>query len=100
MLARSRRTADVGDGRMIMTRILFFGNLKDRAGRSEMTVSLPPSARNHKSVAAFIAGSDESLGAALSARSVRIAVDREIVGADATFDGPEEIAFMPPFSGG
>jgi molybdopterin converting factor small subunit len=90
---------DVGDGGVI-TRILFFGRLREAAGRCEMTAAIPAYIRDQGDLAAFLAGDDDGLRAELSARAVRLAVDGEILAEAAQFRNAREIAFLPPFSGG
>lgn len=82
------------------TRILFFGPLKETAGCGERTVELPPQVTDAASLIAYLADGDAHISEALSATSVKIAVDKTIIGPGAPVRGAEEIAFMPPFSGG
>lgn len=82
------------------TRILFLGKLRDHFDAAETVVDLPATVRDQESLARFVAGTDERLYAALQENSVRIAADRKILTRGESFDAPEEIAFMPPFSGG
>jgi molybdopterin synthase sulfur carrier subunit len=82
------------------TRILFFGPLKEAAGCGERTVDLPPQVKDAASLIEYLADGDAYVSDALSASSVKIAVDKTIIGPGAPIHGAEEIAFMPPFSGG
>ena len=82
------------------SRIVFLGRLRDRFGASEIVVDLPASVRDQESLARFVAGADDQLSAALQEKSVRLAADRKILARGEGFDVPDEIAFMPPFSGG
>lgn len=83
-----------------MTRILFFGRLRDAAGASEMACELPASLRTVADVRAWIGARDPELGAVLGAPGVRIAVDQVFAADDAPASGAAEIAFMSPLSGG
>ncbi len=81
------------------TRILFFGALREWAGGAEKLIETPA----RLSVAElidFISDDDAELRAALSAPSVRIAVDQSIVDRYHTIAKAREVAFMPAFSGG
>lgn len=72
--------------------MLFLGRLQDAAGAGERTVPAQPD------VAALIASLEPELAAALRSDKVRIAVNG-VLGASALVDG-DEIAFLPPLSGG
>jgi molybdopterin converting factor subunit 1 len=78
-------------------RVLYFASLRDRAGRREETVSLPPPA----DVAALWARLQE-MHPRLKEVTVRpmVACDRAYAAWDRTLDGVEEVAFLPPVSGG
>lgn len=83
-----------------MTRILFFGPIRDAAGYSELSLDLPGEIDSLVRLRAWLAERDPRLGEAIGARGVRVAVDRAFVGADAKLARPGEIAFMSPLSGG
>ena len=83
-------------------RVLFFGKLCDAAGASE--TAYPPH-WDGKSVAEIrsdAAALWPGLADVLQAPGVRIAVDQEIVQDETAMrlTGDEEVAFMPPLSGG
>ncbi|MEL6372180.1 MAG: MoaD/ThiS family protein [Pseudomonadota bacterium] len=82
------------------TRILFFGHLKDVAGEAGRDVILPKEIRVRTALIDWLAGEDDLLRTALSAESVRLCIDQQVVESDARFESPEEIGFLPPFSGG
>ncbi len=82
------------------TRILFFGQLRETAGRAETAVDLPPSVATRSALIDWLAKDDPALHAALNQDSVRLCIDKKVVLAEATFSAPNEIAFLPPFSGG
>ncbi|MEO1253086.1 MAG: MoaD/ThiS family protein [Pseudomonadota bacterium] len=82
------------------TRLLFFGPLREAAGGGERLVQLPDEVATPAGVIDWISAGDEVLAARLAQPDIRIAVDQKIVDRDASFDGAEEIAFLPPFSGG
>lgn len=81
-----------------MARILFFGRLRDIAGCA--TMDLVECSANLAELRAVLARQNPILGEALNDASIRVAVDRVMIGADASLEGAHEIAFMPPLSGG
>ena len=77
-------------------KLVFLGRLADAAGAGEREVAAVPS------IAALVAGLEPDLSAALAGPKVRIAVNGKLVADRAMFtlrDG-DEVAFLPPVSGG
>ena len=72
--------------------MLFLGRLQDAAGEGERTVAY------RADVAALIESFDSELGEALLSPKVRVAVNGAL-GVTALSDG-DEVAFLPPVSGG
>lgn len=83
-----------------MTRLLFFGPIRDRAGCSQMDVQLPPEVDNLAALRAWLAARDPDLGEAIQASAIRVAINHAFVGPDALIVDGAEIAFMSPLSGG
>jgi sulfur-carrier protein len=81
-----------------MARILFFGRLRDLAGAG--ACEAPAGCATLVQLRAQLAAGNPALGEALAGPSVRAAIDRVIAPADASIVGAQEIAFMPPLSGG
>lgn len=82
-----------------MTKILFFGRLSDQFGR-EIEVDLPPAGCTVAELRALIGGRAPAAGEALLEPCVKVCVDQAIV-ADSAYVRPgQEIAFLPPLSGG
>ena len=79
-----------------MTSILFLGRLQDAVGTSALTVELPDGIRDAESLREWL-GRDHP---ALRHSSVRIAVNAELRPGNAGFADADEIAFLPPMSGG
>ncbi|MBY0565472.1 MAG: MoaD/ThiS family protein [Hyphomonadaceae bacterium] len=84
-----------------MAKVLFFGRLRDRAGLGEREVALSEVV----ALAVFrhlASAGDDDLEAALAAPSVRIAINATLAPSDAACSvwPSDEVAFMPPFSGG
>lgn len=85
---------------MVATRVLFFGRLHDVVGARQREIELPDWVDTPAALIDWLAAGDAQIGAALSAPSVRVAVDQTIVDRDSPIVGAREVAFMPPFSGG
>lgn len=84
-----------------MTRLLFFGRLRDVAGHRERVVELPAYVDTVVKLRDWISEGDPDLGDALRAHGVHVAVDQVICNEPGkTVRGAREIAFMPPLSGG
>ena len=73
-------------------KVLFLGRLQDVAGAAERAVGY------RADVAALIDSFEAELAAALRSEKVRVAVNGEL-GAATLADG-DEVAFLPPVSGG
>lgn len=84
-----------------MAKLVFLGRLEDIAGAPE--IKLDP--LHGVTLAQVMAGFPAELAAALSSSRIRIAVNGAVLGADRTLDQVvidegDEIAFLPPVSGG
>lgn len=77
-------------------RILFFGRLQDAAGRQEMTVDLPADVRDAGAVRRWLGGDLPDL----CDSRVRMAVNDQLVSNAACVEDGDEVAFLPPVSGG
>jgi molybdopterin synthase sulfur carrier subunit len=74
--------------------LVFLGRLEDLAGAGTREVSSAPS------LAAVIAGMEPDLADALRDPRVRYAVNGTLVQGDPSLADGDEIAFLPPVSGG
>lgn len=84
-----------------MTRLLFFGRLREVAGSRERVVALPDHVETVADLRTWISDGDAALGAALRGRGIHVVVDQVICNRDAErITSAAEIAFMPPLSGG
>ena len=82
-----------------MAKLLFFGQLGDLAGGIERTMVLS-AAYAIGDIVALIDAQDRLLGSALAGPRVRYAVNGKIVAADFQVTDADELAFLPPVSGG
>lgn len=78
------------------TDILFFGRLRDSVGATALTVELPSGVRDTESLRAWL-GSEYP---AVLDPAVRTAVNAQLNPESMNFDEGDEIAFLPPMSGG
>ena len=79
-----------------MARILFFGRLQEAVGTKALTAALPAGVCDTESLRAWL-GRDHP---ALREARVRIAVNAELRVGNAPIAEGDEIAFLPPMSGG
>ena len=82
-----------------MARILFFGKLADAAGGRMRDWPLGEALTVGDLVAA-LGAADKGLGAALGEKSVRFIVNEVMASHEAPIGDEDEIAFLPPVSGG
>lgn len=83
----------------MVLQVRLFAVLRERAGRDSLEVELAEGATVADALRALAAAS-EPLGAALEAMPVVMAVNRSYVGEDATLSAGDELALIPPVSGG
>ena len=83
-----------------MTKLLFFGNLRELAGFSEKTIALPQDIIDEQSLIEWVAEDNTTLKAALEAPQVRLCIDQVVEPETFSLRDAKEIAFLPPFSGG
>ena len=77
-------------------RLVFLGRLQDLAGAAERTVEADGAA----TVAGLVAALEAELAQALRSPKVRVAVNGELAGPDRAVADGDEVAFLPPVSGG
>ena len=84
-----------------MAHLVYLGRFADLAGRREERVELPAEALTLAGLRAWITRRDPALGAALSHARAQIAINHEIVRAlEHPVSDNDEVAFLPPMSGG
>ena len=82
-----------------MAQLLFFGRLMDAVGTMEETIALPAAVRDTSALRKWL-DEDRGLGGALLEKTVRLAINSEIVADPHPVSDSDEIAFMPPVGGG
>lgn len=83
-----------------MARIVFFGKLSDSAGTRELNLTLPDDLKNVADLITHLARDNAILEEALGHISVRVAINEEFSHHQAIITDSDEIAFLPPVSGG
>ena len=81
----------------MQVRVLYFGIVRERIGLSEEVVALVESS-TVADLAAILAAKHGNLAAGVS--SLRLAVNLEYVDSDAILHDDDEVAVIPPVSGG
>ena len=82
-------------------RILYFAWLRERAGRAEEELELPPGIESVASLMGWLRARDPAGERAFAEASlVRCALNQELVGPDAPVAPGDEVAFFPPVTGG
>ena len=82
-----------------MAQILYFGRLSDVAGTGAETLDIPEDITDSASLRRWLDG-EKSANGALLEKSVRLAINSEIVIDPHPVANGDEIAFMPPVGGG
>jgi molybdopterin synthase sulfur carrier subunit len=82
-----------------MIKIAFFGVLSDIMGR-ERTIEFDGARTTIRAVVEKLCAGNESLGAAFENSRIKFALNNTIVSFDEKVSDGDEIAFLPPFSGG
>lgn len=82
-------------------KLVYFAWVRERIGRAEEEVSLPPDVRTVADLANWLRARGEEYAYAFENPAVvRAAIDRRHVRPDAAIAGAREIAFFPPMTGG
>ncbi len=85
---------------MISVRVLFFASLRETVGCEEVRVEVPEPAQ----IDDLLASLDNVLSsegmAALRAENVRLAVNQEMLALPVRLQPNDEVAFLPPVTGG
>lgn len=81
-----------------MAKVLLLGRLRDVAGWRERTFDPPPATLS--GLRALLSKDDPALGEALAGKGVQAAVNKVLTRDDLALNPGDEIAFLPPMSGG
>ncbi|WP_375202810.1 MoaD/ThiS family protein [Hyphococcus sp.] len=83
-----------------MARILFFGKLADAAGGRSRDWPLGEATKTIDDLVSALCAKEDALASALGEKSVRFIINEMIAPRDAAISDEDEIAFLPPVSGG
>ncbi len=83
-----------------MATLLFFGKLSDVMGEKLRTLTLPPEVTTISRLIDYVASENEVVTDAMREVSVRYVVNEIVVDIDSSIGNDDEIAFLPPVSGG
>ena len=81
-------------------RVLFFASLKEDVGEDALTLQVDDSGSMDALFEALAARIPEPAVAVLQAENVRLAVNQELVTAPLRLHADDEVAFLPPVTGG
>jgi len=82
-------------------KLVYFAWVRERIGRSDETLDLPPELATVADLVAWLKGRGEEYAYAFEAEGVvRAAVDRVHAKPETALAGASEVAFFPPMTGG
>jgi molybdopterin synthase sulfur carrier subunit len=81
-----------------MARVVLLGRLRDVAGWRERAIESPPATLF--ALRELLSREDAALGEALAGRGVQAAVNKTLARGDVALAPGDEVAFLPPMSGG
>jgi sulfur-carrier protein len=81
-------------------RVLYFAWLRERVGTAEEELTPPPSVDSVATLISWLSERGPGHAAALSAPSVRCAVNQDFAASDTPVRAGDEVAFFPPVTGG
>ena len=83
-----------------MIKVLFFGRFSDLVDSSEGWVVDAETVKSVTDIVADIEARSPALHSEITQPQVMIAVNQQVVGPDATVADGDEVAFLPPVTGG
>jgi len=82
-----------------MAKLLYFGRLTDITGTDAETLALPDEITTTAALRTWLDTAHNTNGTLLE-KTVRIAINNELIAEPAIISDADEIAFMPPVGGG
>ena len=84
----------------LLVKVLFFGRLVDFSENIELNVNRTEIEATPKKIRSLLSEDNVNLGKQLAAAQVLVAVNKVIVGWDYPINDGDELAFLPPVTGG
>ena len=84
----------------VTVNVLLFGRLSELQSGSNITIELDETNSSPNAVRALLSADNSSLGRALNEPQILVAVNKEIVSLDHALKDGDELAFLPPVTGG
>jgi len=81
-------------------KVLFFASLKDEVGEDSLTLRLPAPAGLDTLIEVLAERLPEAAMLVLRAENVRVAVNQQLVSPPLSLAAGDEVAFLPPVTGG
>ena len=86
---------------MSKLKLVYFAWVRERVGKAEEEVALPPSVATVAQLMQWLGGRGEEYAHAFeNPKVIRAAIDKSHVRPDTAITGAREIAFFPPMTGG
>ena len=83
-----------------MLQLRYFASLRETLGIGDEQVELPDGVHDLPGLTRWLQDRDEIWASALADRRLHVAINQEIVKADAAIRDGDEIAWFPPVTGG
>ena len=83
-----------------MLQLRYFASLRESLGIGDEQVELPDGIHDLPGLTRWLQDRDATWASALADSRLRVAINQEIVKADATIRDGDEIAWFPPVTGG
>ena len=83
-----------------MARLLYFANLRERAGVSSEDIALPQHVKTGRQLLKWLSEEKPDMADILLNGKIRLALDQEIASLDKDVGAAKEIALFPPMTGG
>jgi molybdopterin synthase sulfur carrier subunit len=83
-----------------MIRLRYFASLRESLGIGDEQIELPDGVQDLPGLTRWLQGRDETWAGALADSRLHVAINQEIVTADACIADGDEVAWFPPVTGG